>query len=114
MKVILGRLYLVKNIDFNWYKLIDYSAGQLKQSIENTISKNDNGVIFELFENLVNRRNRIIHSFQITSKGNEQILATKEKIKDGNDQFIISKEYLMEFVKDNEKLSELLYEYRGY
>lgn len=49
MQFIIENVLKENSIDFNWYKLIDYSAGQLKQSIENTISKNDNSVIFELF-----------------------------------------------------------------
>ncbi|WP_260678354.1 hypothetical protein [Lactococcus lactis] len=42
------------------------------------------------------------------------ILATKTKVKDDNLQFVISKEYLLEFIAINEKLSLLLYDFRGF
>lgn len=56
-------------------------------------------------------RNRIIHSFQITDKDNEQRLATKYK--DGR-QEVISEEFLYRFIQLNESLSGKLYELRGY
>ena len=52
--------------------------------------------------------------FRITSKQGEQILATKTRKKDGNIQFEITKEYLLDFIKKNEELSDMLYKYRGY
>ncbi len=57
-------------------------------------------------------RNRIIHGFRITSDKDEQILATKTLIKKGNKQFEITKEFLMEFIEMNDKLSDLLNKYR--
>ena len=38
-------------------------------------------------------------SYRITSKQGEQILATKTQKKDGNIQFEITKEYLLDFIK---------------
>ena len=38
----------------------------------------------------------------------------KERKKDGNIQFEITKEYLLDFIKKNEELSDMLYKYRGY
>ncbi len=67
-----------------------------------------------MFLEVVDMRNRIIHGFRITSKSGEQVLATKTRIKDGNIQFEITDEYLMDFIKKNEKLSDLLHQYRGY
>ena len=67
-----------------------------------------------LFEDLINRRNRIIHSYRITNKDGEQVLATKEKINKGNRQFEITEEYLMEFIRLNDKLSSMLHKLRGY
>lgn len=55
-------------------------------------------------------RNRIVHSFQCTYK-NEQILATKDK---QNKQFYITKEYLLDFIKKNEQLSDMLHDFRGF
>lgn len=59
-------------------------------------------------------RNRIIHGFSITSENGEQILATKTRMKDGNNQYHITEEYLSDFIKKNEELSDMLHEYRGY
>ena len=59
-------------------------------------------------------RNRIIHGFRITSKNGEQVLATKTRKKEGNVQFEITNEYLMDFIKKNEQLNYLLHQYRGY
>lgn len=68
----------------------------------------------DLFVELVERRNRIIHNYRITNSSNQQVLATKTLIKDGNEQFEITEEYLMEFIKLNDKLSEMLHSIRGY
>ena len=99
-------------VNYNWYELIDKESGKLNKVIVATIVVNGGQAIADLFSDLVERRNRIIHSFQITNNDGEQILATKTKVKDGNKQFIITKKYLMQFIKDNEKLSLLLYDYR--
>lgn len=98
---------------YDWYTLMDKESGKLKAVIRQTISQKSNNDIAELFDELIGMRNRIIHSFQITNNG-EQILATKSKVKDGNKQFIITKEYLIEFIKKNEKLSSELHNFRGY
>lgn len=99
-------------VNYNWYELIDKESGKLNKVIVATIVVNGGQAIADLFSDLVERRNRIIHSFQITNDDGEQILATKTKVKDGNKQFIITKKYLMQFIKDNEKLSSLLHDYR--
>lgn len=99
-------------VNYNWYELIDKESGKLNKVIVATIVVNGGQAIADLFSDLVERRNRIIHSFQITNDDGEQILATKTKVKDGNKQFIITKKYLMQFIKDNESLCLLLYDYR--
>ena len=112
--------FIIENIiktdcSFDWYELIDKESGLLQPFISNTISnKCGNTDIEDLFLEIVTMRNRIIHSFRITSKTNEQILATKTRKKEGNIQFYITMEYLMDFIKKNEKLSDLLHKYRGY
>ena len=104
--------FIIENIiktndSFNWYELIDKESGLLKKIISETISnKCGNTEIEDLFLEIVNMRNRIIHGFRITSKSGEQVLATKTRKKDGNIQFEITDEYLMDFIKKNEKLSE--------
>ena len=59
-------------------------------------------------------RNRIIHSYRVTNASGEQILATKERVKDGNRQFEITEEYLLNFIAFNQELSDLLHNLRGY
>ncbi len=97
---------------YTWYDLIDYLSGDLKQEIKDTISKEYGDDIEKLFSKIVSIRNRIVHSYQITNKQGKQVLATKEKIKHGNDQFEITEEYLKNFIKLNEKLSDKLYDLR--
>ncbi|HHV03661.1 MAG TPA: selenium binding protein [Bacteroidales bacterium] len=99
----------------DWYELIDKVSGKLRDKISTTISINSgNTDIEDLFMEIVEMRNRIIHSFQITSPSGEQVLATKTSKKDGNIQFEITETYLMEFIKKNEELSTLLHSYRGF
>lgn len=85
---------------YTWHNLIDLTSGQLKKSIQATITENAGLEIPTLFEDLVNRRNRIIHNFQFTDLDGEQRLATKEK--SGN-QFTITEEYLLDFINDNQR-----------
>ncbi len=110
--------FMIENIiktddSYDWYDLMDKESGRLKNDISKTISQNSNDEICKLFSEIVEMRNRIIHSFRITSEDGEQILATKTLKRDGNIQFPITKEYLMEFINKNDKLSALLYQYRG-
>ena len=112
--------FMIENIiktndSFDWYELIDKESGLLRKVVSETISnKCGNTEIEDLFLEIVNMRNRIIHGFRITSKSGEQVLATKTLKKDGNVQFEITNEYLMDIIKKNEKLSNLLHEYREY
>ncbi|MBA2213622.1 selenium binding protein [Sellimonas intestinalis] len=110
--------FLIENIvktdsDKKWYKLIDEMSGRLKEIISETISANcENTEIENLFLDIVNMRNRIIHGFRITSCNGEQILATKTRGKENSTQFEITEEYLLDFIQKNQKLSDLLYAYR--
>lgn len=112
--------FIIENIiktnnSFDWYKLIDKNSGSLREFISKTISNNcENTEIEDLFSEIVGMRNRIIHGFRVTSSNGEQILATKTPEKDGNVQFEITEEYLMDFITKNDKLAELLHQYRGY
>ena len=97
---------------YSWHKLVDHTSGGLKEEVLKTITAASNADIADLFDKIVEKRNRIVHSFQITDTGNnEQILATKDK---DNIQFQISRCYLLEFIKDNNRLSSLLHDYRGF
>ena len=110
--------FIIENIlredggrNYSWYDLIDKTSGQLKAAINDTITTKAGSQIAQIFSDLVDKRNRIIHSFQITNDDKEQILATKDK---QHNQFVITKEYLLDFIKGNEVLSDKLYTFRGY
>ncbi len=96
-----------------WKELIDLESGRLLKRICQIISSKCGNRIEKLFDIIVEMRNRIIHSFQITYNG-QQMLATKEMEKDGGTQFIITEDYLLDFIKKNEELSLLLHELRGF
>ena len=87
-------------------------SGKLLRHVENQFEKRNAGKVLELFEKLIGKRNRIIHRFQMTDSNGQQTLATKEKETDK--QFQITEEYLFDFIKENEKLSNELHNPRGY
>lgn len=111
--------FLIENIlrydeigKYDWHHLIDLESGKLIKRAHEVISSRCGTEIDELFKNIVKKRNRIIHSFQITDENEEQILATK--VKDGNNQFPITEEYLLNFIELNQQLSDKLHNLRGY
>ena len=101
----------IDNSKYNWYELIDKTSGELSEPIKETITKNSDAKITSLFSELIFKRNRIIHSFQITDENSEQILRTKDK---KHIQYNITEKYLLEFIKDNEDLSSILHKFRGF
>lgn len=107
-------LILDKSTTNDWYNLTDLDAGRLSKRIKNIISAQAGEEIEMLFSKIVQMRNRIIHSFQITNTAGEQSLATKEPENKGGRQFEITEDYLMNFISMNEKLSDMLYKLRGY
>lgn len=109
--------FIIENIlhtddSYSWHTLVDKESGQLKPYIAKTITEKAGPDIAKKFDEIVGMRNRIIHGFRITSPGNEQILATKER--GTGKQFYITEEYLLLFISLNNELSDALYEYRGY
>lgn len=96
---------------FDWYSLIDKTSGQLKKLVQLEIKKASNLKIMEKFEELIKKRNRIVHSFQITDEDGEQRLASKDR---NHIQFVITEDYLCQFIKENEVLSEMLHKLRGF
>lgn len=109
--------FIIENIirtdqSISWYDLIDKEAGRLKKDISRTISENSEIKIEEKFEEILEMRNRIIHGFRVTSSDNKQIIATKAK--GSGEQFNITEDYLIEFIKLNDELSDMLHNYRGY
>ncbi|MEZ7498937.1 hypothetical protein QO200_09305 [Flavobacterium sp. Arc3] len=107
---VIENILRVDNYNYNWYELIDKTSGQLTKPITETITKNSDEETSSLFSNLVFKRNRILHSFQITYE-NEQILRTKDK---NHQQYNITEEYLLKFIRENENLSSKLYKFRGH
>lgn len=113
--------FLIENIlrcddigKYNWYDLIDLESGKLKKRIHEVVSSRSGTEIEDLFVDIVKMRNRIFHSFSITDEKGEQTLATKERVKEGNRQFHITEEYLLEFIELNQRLSDLLHDLRGF
>ncbi len=91
----------------SWYALIDKTSGAVKNYVEGKLPD----PIVQLFGDLVDMRNRIIHGFRITNTNGEQTIATKEK---SGRQFEITEDYLLDFISKNEELSSMLHEFRGY
>ena len=73
------------NTDITWYELMNKTSGELNKYIKCMPC-----CIKNLFEELVDMRNRIIHSFQCTKEDGKQILRTKDK---DDYQYDIDKEY---------------------
>ena len=99
------------NGTLSWYELIDKESGKLPEIAKRILVDERGQAIIELFQKTVKMRNRIIHSFRITNKDGEQSLATKTK---DNIQFEITEAYLMEFIRENDDLSNMLHELRGW
>lgn len=66
-------------INYSWHDLIDKESGLLLKPIKETITKSSDTNISCLFEKIISKRNRIIHSFQITDLNGEQKLCTKDR-----------------------------------
>jgi hypothetical protein len=107
---IIENILRIDNVNYSWYELIDKASGELLIPIKETITKSSNKKIVSLFSELISKRNRIIHSFQIT-QNDDQILSTKTR---KNEQFIITEEYLLTFIKENETLLSFLHDFRGF
>lgn len=111
--------FIIENIlkisgdQHNWWELMDKTSGSIlhkamTEQYGDIVPEN----IIELFNILVEKRDRIVHSFQTTYSMDteEQILATKDPKTD--EQFIITREYMMDFIKENDKLNDMLYKLR--
>jgi len=118
--------FIIENIlnhdetnEYNWHQLIDNTSGQLQEPVKNTITKNSNTGIAKKFNEIIEIRNRIMHSFQVTASAesnisddiDNQILATKYL---NGEQAYITYEFLYDFIKKNDALSSELHKFRGY
>ena len=116
--VIENILRMDKTKEDSWHSLLDKVSGKLIADIQKTITAHSNDTIANLFSEIVEIRNRIVHSFQITESSvaiddpDHQMLATKH-LKSGK-QELITEEYLMSFIKKNEELSTKLHQFRGH
>ena len=98
---------LLKNDELSlWYKLIDMPSVGVKSYAKGRLPDE----IIDLFGEVIDIRNRISHSFQATND-DEQTMWTKEK---SGRQFEITEEYLLNFIRKNEKLCTMLHTFRGY
>jgi hypothetical protein len=110
--------FIIENIlrtnadTYSWHSLIDKESGQLRTNISETISRKAGKNIEQKFVAIVDKRNRIMHGFRITSNDGEQILGTKDK--KTQEQFEITEEYLLHFIHENDELSKMLHDYRGH
>ena len=95
----------------SWYDLVDKTSGNhnIMKSIDSLCTKYNIHNLYDLYEDISNRRNRLCHSLQCTFQ-NRQIMFTKDK---NNNQYIIDEEWLKKIIKDNEHLCDLLYELRS-
>ncbi|OAT30947.1 selenium binding protein [Proteus myxofaciens] len=98
---------------YSWYELIDKDSALLLTDIKKTITRESGPEIAETFNELVQMRARLVQSFQVTVDDgvDNQILATRYS--DGRQEYI-TQQYLLNFIKLNQKLSDLLYDLRGY
>lgn len=94
----------------NRHQLIDLESWKLLNLLRKESSLTEQ--IITLFSEIVYKRNRIVHSFQVTdTSDNTQKLCTKDK---NQVQFIITEEYLLKFIDENWKLSNFLHEFRWF
>lgn len=102
--------------NYTWYGLMDKMSGKLPGIISGVIESTSGEAISNLFGEIIDMRNRIIHSFQVTADSNTsddidyQLLATKDR---NNEQYFITEEYLMDFISKNDTLSDMLHKLRG-
>lgn len=104
--------FLNDSVKYNWYDLIDKESGNIVQIVKTQFMRRGAEEIWKSFFEIVEKRNRIIHSFRITNTDGEQILATKDK--KTQEQFNITEKYLINFIEKNDELSNELHEFRGY
>lgn len=94
-----------------WTRLIELTAGELlnyKNKILTILGQD----IYELFYELIDERNAIIHSIPTGEKVDNYLVSIYRN--DRKKSYIrIDKKYLIEFIKKNERLSDLIYEIRG-
>jgi hypothetical protein len=99
-----------ENSDTSWFEFLGLTAGQLKNHkglLLSLLGKD----IYKLFENLAVHRNMIIHSSPTGEKRENYYVPMYRKTKQ-DDYIVIDKEFLKNFIQDNEQLSLLIHKVR--
>lgn len=89
-----------------WFELNSFTSGQLLKYIK----KHNVNELIDSYE-LINMRNRIVHSFQATVDKQQILISLDTKTKE---QILINNDYLKKFIEMNERLCGNLYKIRGY
>lgn len=95
-----------------WIKFIELTSGNLlnyKKLIISILGQD----LYDLFDLLVDKRNAIIHSMPTGEKVDNYVIPIYRN--DSKNKYIkIDKKYLIDFIKENEKLSDKIHSFRGY
>ena len=99
----------------SWFELIETTSGQLKSHHEDKIRNCISSEAFELFVDLAERRNQIVHSLPTgTLQNNHPIMVYRSSRKRGSKSIAITDDFLKKFISDNSTLSSLIHKARGY
>lgn len=100
------------NSNEHWIELIELTSGNLlnhKNMIISILGKD----IYDIFNLLVDKRNTIIHSMPTGEKVDDYVIPIYRNDKK-NKYVKVDKKYLLEFIKENEKLCDKIHKFRGY
>ena len=101
------------NSDVSWFEFLSLTAGQINNNYADIINTVLGVEISELFHDLINRRNKIMHSFPTGEKPDGYPIPMYRK--SINDPYIsIDKKYLEQFIADNSELSSKINEKRSH
>lgn len=100
------------NSEESWFDLIELTAGKLKGDHKDLILSVLGSEIYDLFADIKEKRDAIVHSFPTGKKVDGYCIPVYRNDTKGK-RVEIDKEYLKEFIKQNEKLSSLVYKIRG-
>ena len=95
-----------------WKELIELTAGRLL-NYKNKIIAILGRDIYNLFGELVDDRNSIIHSIPTGEKVNDYVISIYRNDKK-NKYIKVDKKFLINFIKKNEELSNAIHKFRGY
>lgn len=89
-----------------WYSLIDAGGKKVLKSVRNIITGFTGGdEICELYEEIASRRSRITSSYKVVSDDRQSLCSVDKK---NREQFVVTEEYLSEFILMNEELRDKL------